>query len=141
MIDMDTLIRFGVSLSKRLLEKFDRFSNSHRYGSRSEAIRDIIRQKLLEDSWDTGKNCCGIISLVYDHHQRNLLDHLTDIQHDDGEIILSSTHIHIDHKHCLEVIIVRGEAVRVKKLADRLTALKGVLHGAFTKAPTGSEFQ
>lgn len=138
---MDNLIRFGVSLPNRLLEKFDRFIGSHSYKSRSEAIRDVIREKLLSDSWETGKNCCGVISLVYDHHQRNLLDRLTDVQHDEADVILSSTHIHIDHEHCLEVIIVRGEAGRVKKLADRLTALKGVLHGSLTRAPTGAEFK
>ncbi|MFH0799330.1 MAG: nickel-responsive transcriptional regulator NikR [Pseudomonadota bacterium] len=137
---MDSLIRFGVSLPERLLKKFDLFLSSHGYGNRSEAIRDMIRQRLLDESWDVGKNACGVISLVYDHHQRNLLDRLTDIQHDAGEIILSSTHIHIDHHHCLEVIIVRGPVGRVKKLADRLIALKGVLHGSFSKAPTGSEY-
>lgn len=138
---MNDLIRFGVSLPKRLLEHFDRFIGAHDYNSRSEAIRDIIREKLLDEAWDAGKNCCGVISLVYDHHHRNLLSRLTDVQHDEGDIILSSTHIHIDHEHCLEVIIVRGEARRVKKLADRLKALKGVLHGALTRAPTGAEFQ
>lgn len=138
---MDNLLRFGVSLPKRLLEKFDHFISKHSYKNRSEAIRDIIRQKLLDESWNASKCCCGVISLVYDHHQRNLLDRLTDIQHDDGDIILSSTHIHIDHEHCLEVIIVRGESKRVKRLADNLTAIKGVLHGAFTRAPTGSEFK
>lgn len=137
---MDTLIRFGVSLPKRLFEKFNRFLTTHGYKNRSEAIRDMIRGRLLDESWDVGKNGCGAISLVYDHHQRNLLDRLTDLQHDAGEIILSSTHIHIDHHHCLEVIIVRGPVERVKKLADRLIALKGVLHGSFSKAPTGSEY-
>lgn len=138
---MDNLIRFGVSLPQRLLEKFDKFIEKRSYKSRSEAIRDVIREKLLEESWERSKQCCGVISLVYDHHHRHLLDQMTDLQHDDGDIILSSTHIHIDHEHCLEVIIVKGEAERIKKLADSLTALKGVLHGAFTRAPTGAEFR
>lgn len=137
---MDELIRFGVSLPKQLLDKFDRYIGGRSYKNRSEAIRDLIRQGLVERSWDDSKNACGIISLVYDHHHRNLLDRITDVQHDSGDIILSSTHIHIDHHHCLEVIIVRGPSKRVKKLSERLTALKGVLHGAFTKAPTGGEF-
>ncbi len=138
---MDTLIRFGVSLQKRLLEKFDIYIYKHSYKNRSEAIRDIIRKQLLDESWNESKNCCGVLSLVYDHHQRNLLDRLTDIQHDHGDLILSSTHIHIDHEHCLEVIIVKGDPVHVKKLADNLIAQKGVLHGSLTRAPTGSEFK
>lgn len=137
---MNKLIRFGVSLPQSLLAKFDRFLASHGYGSRSESIRDMIRQRLLDESWESGKNGCGVISLVYDHHQRNLLDRLTNIQHDAGDIILTSTHIHIDHHHCLEVIIVRGPVNRVKKLANHLIALKGVLHGTFTKASTGAEY-
>ncbi len=137
---MDELIRFGVSLPNKLLDKFDKFISGKNYGSRSEALRDMIRGRMLEDVWDNSKSVCGVISLVYDHHQRNLMEKLTDAQHDCGDIILSSTHIHIDHHHCLEVIIVRGEAKKVKKLADTLTAMKGVLHGALTKAPTGTEF-
>lgn len=138
---MDNLIRFGVSLHESLLEKFDSFIESHQYKSRSEAIRDIIRDKILGDSWSREKNCCGVISIVYDHHQRNLLDRLTNVQHDESDVILSSTHIHIDHHHCLEVIIVKGKTDRVKRLSDRLISLKGVLHGSFNKAPMGSEFK
>jgi CopG family nickel-responsive transcriptional regulator len=137
---MDELIRFGVSLPKKLLCKFDRFIHEKKYGSRSEALRDLIRNSLAETTWDDSKNICGVISLVYDHHHKHLLDKLTAAQHDEGEIILSSTHVHIDHHHCLEVIIVRGDSKKVKRLSEKMIAFKGVLHGSLTKAPTGAEF-
>ncbi len=137
---MNELIRFGVSLPKQLLNKFDRFIQRKNYGSRSEAFRDLIRNQLLEETWDNAKSACGVITLVYNHHKRNLMDKLTEVQHDAGSVILSSTHIHIDHDHCLEVIIVRGNSKKVKRLADTLISIKGVLHGTFSKAPTGKEF-
>ncbi|HPQ81567.1 MAG TPA: nickel-responsive transcriptional regulator NikR [bacterium] len=137
---MDELIRFGVSLPKKLSQKFDRYISAKKYGSRSEAFRDLIRQKLVEESWGDTEVACGLVSIVYDHHKRNLMEQLTKIQHDAGDVVISSTHVHMDHHHCLEVIIFRGPSAKVKRMADSLIALKGVLHGSITRAPTGGEF-
>ena len=137
---MDELVRFSVSLPRQLLEKFDHLLQEKNYGSRSEALRDLIRSQLLEETWDNSRLACGVITLVYNHHKRNLMEKLTEVQHDSENIILSSTHIHIDHDHCLEVIIVKGDSKEIKRLADTLISIKGVLYGALNKAPTGKEF-
>lgn len=136
---MDTVTRFGVSLPDMLLAKFDGYIKRRGYTNRSEALRDLIRDRLVDSSWDSNAAACGVISLFYDHHQRNLQNKLTDIQHDHGNIIISTSHAHVDHRHCLEVIIVRGKAGDIQKLADKLIATKGVLHGKLMKTSSGRE--
>ena len=122
--------RFGVSMDAELLRAFDELIARKGYNNRSEAIRDLIRDALVKDRWETGAGpVVGAITLVYDHHSRLLEETMTDIQHNYHDLIHCSTHVHLDEHHCVEVIVVSGPAERVRELADRLTALRGVKHG------------
>jgi len=124
---MSELIRFGVSMEKNLLESFDRFIQAHGFHNRSEAIRDLIREKLsLEKGFRTEK-VLGTVTIVYNHHIRNLTETLTDIQHHYQEYIIFSNHVHITHDHCLEVIVVRGEEKILRDLTTRIGGQKGVM--------------
>jgi len=136
---MSDIIRFGVSLEKELLEKFDKLSREKQYPNRSEAIRDLIREELVKREWVEGKEVAGAITLVFDHHKRELMNTLTDIQHDFYQLIISSQHVHLDHDNCLEIIVVRGNPKGVKELADKLRATKGVKYGSLSIATTGKE--
>ena len=129
--------RFSISLEQDLLRKFDRHLRAHKYRTRSEGIRDLIRKTLVKEEWDADDEVVGVISLVYDHHQRQLQDRITEVQHDFHHMVISTTHIHLDHDNCLEVIIARGNAGRVKEVAERLTALRGVKNGSLSAASTG----
>ncbi len=133
---MDELVRFGVSLDRRLLEEFDRHIRRRRYTNRSEALRDLIRGNLVGDEWDDNKETVGTITYVYDHHVRDLAGKLTDIQHDYHGQILSGMHVHLDHNHCLEVLVVKGKGADIKKVADALVSVKGVKHGKLTMTTT-----
>lgn len=134
---MDELVRFGVSLDRRLLEKFDRHLKRRGYTSRSEAIRDLIRDKLVDEEWGGNQETVGTITYVYDHHVRDLSGKLTDIQHAFSAQILSGMHVHLDHDHCLEVLVVKGKGTDIKKVADALVSVKGVKHGKLTMTTTG----
>ncbi len=134
---MKKLVRFGVSLDRHLLDDFDRLIAGKNYATRSEALRDLIRDNLVGQEWDENKDTVGTITLVYDHHVRDLTEKLTDIQHDYQRLILSAMHVHLDHAHCLEVLAVRGKGREIKKIADRLIATKGVKHGKLTMTTTG----
>ncbi len=134
---MKKLVRFGVSLDHHLLDDFDRLIAGKNYATRSEALRDLIRDNLVGQEWDENKETVGTITLVYDHHVRDLTEKLTDIQHDYERLILSAMHVHLDHDHCLEVLAVRGKGREIKKVADRLIATKGVKHGKLTMTTTG----
>jgi CopG family nickel-responsive transcriptional regulator len=136
---MTDIVRFGVSLGKELLEKFDRLIKEKKYSNRSEAIRDLIRENLVKREWVEGKEVAGAITLVYDHHKRELVNILTDIQHDFYQLIISSQHIHLDHDNCLEIIVVRGKPTEARELADKLRSTKGVKYGALSIATTGKE--
>jgi len=136
---MSDIIRFGVSLEKELLEKFDILIKKKKYSNRSEAIRDLIRENLVKREWVEGKEVAGAITLVFDHHKRELVNILTDIQHDFHQLIISSQHIHLDHDNCLEIIVVRGTPTEVRELADKLRATKGVKYGSLSIATTGKE--
>ena len=120
---MSEIVRFGVSLEKTLLEKFDRLVKEKKYPNRSEAIRDLIRENLVRKEWIEGKEVAGAITLVFDHHKRELVNTLTDIQHDFHPLIISSQHIHLDHDNCLEIIVVRGKPIEVRGLADELKSV------------------
>ncbi len=136
---MSEIVRFGVSLEKELLEKFDILIKEKKYPNRSEAIRDLIRENLVRREWVEGKEVAGAITLVFDHHKRDLVNNLTDIQHDFHQLIISSQHIHLDHDNCLEIIVVRGKPTEVRELADKLRAAKGVKYGSLSIATTGKE--
>ena len=134
---MKKLVRFGVSLDHHLLDDFDGLIARKQYATRSEAIRDLIRDNLVGQQWDENKETVGTITMVYDHHVRALTAKLTDIQHRFQPLILSGMHVHLDRDHCLEVLVVRGKGRDIKKVADILIGIKGVKHGKFTMTTTG----
>ena len=131
------LRRFSISLEESLLDKFDQFIQAHQYDNRSEAIRDLIRKAFVKKEWQADKQVMGVITLVYDHHQPNLQEKVTETQHDFHHHIVSTTHVHMDHDNCMEVIIVRGKAGEVQELANRLIALRGVRDGNLAMSSTG----
>ncbi len=137
---MPKTIRFGVSLEEGLLDKFDQRIRGKKYTNRSEAIRDLIREDLVKAEWNDNKEIAGAITLIYDHHKRELVNKLTDIQHDFGGIIISAQHIHLDHNNCLEIIAVQGSPKEVQKLSDSLKSVKGVKHGTLSMSTTGKDF-
>ena len=134
---MSGLFRFGISLPKDLLDKFDKITKAKNYSNRSEAFRDLIRQELVKQEWLKGDAIAGAITLIYDHHKRELVNKLTEIQHDHQKIIISTQHIHLDHDNCLEIIAVRGHPQEAQKLADTLKSVKGVKHGTLSMSSTG----
>ena len=131
--------RFSISMEEDLLGKFDNHLSGHGYSNRSEAVRDLVRKALVDEEWDAGEEVVGVITLVFDHHQRKLQDKLTELQHDHHDMIISSTHVHLDHDNCLEVIIVKGKAGSVRELANRLKATRGVKSSELTAASTGKK--
>jgi len=135
---MSDLIRFGVSIDADLLEKFDAQIAGKGYGNRSEAIRDLIRDNLVREEWDADAETIGTITLVYDHHTRDLSQHMTHIQHSFTGEIRSGLHIHLDHHNCLEVLVVQGKGHLVQSLANQLISLRGVKHGKLTGTTTGA---
>jgi CopG family nickel-responsive transcriptional regulator len=138
---MSELFRFGISLDKRLLDKFDRLIREKRYTNRSEAFRDLIRQELVKKEWEEGKEVAGAIAIVYNHHQRDLLNKIMDIQHDFQKLIISTQHIHLDNENCLEILAVKGSSKEVEKLADILKSVKGVRHGTLSMSSTGKDIE
>jgi CopG family nickel-responsive transcriptional regulator len=134
----ETVSRFSMSLPPSLLRQLDEMSADKGYDNRSQAIADMIRDRLVEHRQKYGdEDIVGTITLVYDHHKPHLQATLTDIQHDCHDVILSTVHVHLDHHNCLEVLLVRGKAAIVKKIADELIAAKGVKHGKLTVTTTG----
>jgi CopG family nickel-responsive transcriptional regulator len=137
---MKSLSRIGVAIDSDLLEKFDRLIGQRGYTNRSEAFRDMIRDALVQEEWDRpNSRVVGTVTLVYNHHVRLLSEKLTDMQHDYHQHILSTLHVHLDQDNCLEVLVVRGKAGMVKRIADALISTKGVKHGRLTITATGAE--
>jgi CopG family transcriptional regulator, nickel-responsive regulator len=131
------LVRFGVSIIKELLDKFDAVIRDQEYPTRSKALEDLMRRAVNEHKLTNDKTLVvGSIDMVYDHHKRELLNKLTDIQHDFQEIILSSQHIHLNHHNCFEIVIVKGEKGIIEKLAALIKAAKGVEHSSLRLAGT-----
>ncbi|MEN8152427.1 MAG: nickel-responsive transcriptional regulator NikR [Acidobacteriota bacterium] len=139
---MSKVTRFGVSLDSDLLKKFDTLIEGKGYKNRSEAIRDLIREELVSKEWGDGdKETVGVFSLVYDHHQNELSNILNNIQHENLDVIRSTTHVHIDHHNCLEVIILKGKSSEIKKITDQLASTRGTKHGKLIMTSTGSDLQ
>jgi CopG family transcriptional regulator, nickel-responsive regulator len=135
---MSNLVRFGVSIDARLLDRFDALIADKAYVNRSEALRDLIRGALVEDRWQHGDGVAvGTVTLVYDHHSTTLVDKLTEYQHTHHHQIVSTLHVHLDAAHCLEVVVLRGVAREIKHIADGLIGTKGVKHGEFVATTTG----
>jgi len=138
---MDKLKRFGVSVEKKLLQKFDSYVRSRGYKNRSEALRDLIRKELVDNQWmdKVNKEVAGAIIIVYDHHQRKLVDNIINIQHDYHKVIISSQHVHLDHETCLEVIVVKGVITDLFELENKLKVIKGVKHALLAKSTLGKD--
>jgi len=137
---MKEAVRFGVSMSATLLKSFDELLAKMGYGSRSEAIRDMIRNRLVEEEWEAiDRKTVGTITLVYNHEVRDLTENLTSLQHQYCEQIISTLHVHLDKHNCLEVLIVKGKTSEIKKVADRLISTRGVKHGKLTMTTMGKK--
>ncbi|MEW6667346.1 MAG: nickel-responsive transcriptional regulator NikR [Thermodesulfobacteriota bacterium] len=138
---MAELVRFSISMQKGLLDRFDHLIRERQYTNRSEAFRDLIRQEIVKREWVEGEEVAGAITFIYDHHKRDLLTKLMDIQHDFQQVIISTQHIHLDHHNCLEIVAVKGEPAEVQRLADLLKAIKGVRHGTLSMTSTGKDIE
>ena len=134
---MSDLVRISMSLENSLLDRFDRFVNDEGYPTRSEAIKALMRQSLDEKAWAKDEQVAGSITLVYDHHRRGIVKQLMDIQHDFGSLIVSTQHVHLDHDHCLEIIVVKGKASRIRELLSTLKSNKGVKHNSLVMTAIG----
>jgi CopG family transcriptional regulator, nickel-responsive regulator len=136
---MSDLSRIGVAIDSDLLKKFDHLIAGRGYTNRSEAFRDLIRDAMIEESAARPDSLVvGTVTLVYDHHVRRLAEKLTDMQHEHYHNVLSTLHVHLDHDHCLEVIVLKGKAAAVRSMADALISAKGVKHGRLTITSSGA---
>jgi len=136
---MSELERLSFSLEKPLLAKLEKLVRAARYTNRSEFIRDLIRSRLVEQEWESDKDALGTVTLLYDHHVRGLSDRLTHLQHDYHGNILATTHVHLDHELCAEVIMIRGKANLIRQLATAMGREKGVLHASLSLSSTGKQ--
>jgi len=137
---MEELVRFGVSISAHLLGQFDRLISQKGYVNRSEAIRDLIRKHLVEHEWEQGdKETLGTLTLLYNHHVRELPDRLEHLQHEHYHRIISTMHVHVDEQNCLEVVVLRGKPAEIRSLSDSILGVKGVKHGQLVMTSTGKE--
>lgn len=135
---MSALVRFGISMDKDLLERLDEEIVKVGYTNRSEAIRDLIRNQLVELDWSKDEEeIAGTVTIIYNHHVKGLSDLLLELQHEHHDMIVSVMHVHLEHEHCLEVMVIRGDASRARELAGRLIGVKGVKHGKLTITATG----
>ncbi len=130
---MEGVTRIGVSLEPELLKEFDASISKKGYVSRSEAIRDLVRDSLAENEWKNDEEyMTGVIVMVYDHSVTSVGDRLTELQHDHISNVNTSIHVHLDHERCMEILIVEGELGSLKRLASEITSIKGVLRGRLT---------
>ena len=139
---MAKLTRFGVSIPADLVKSFDTLIRKKGYGTRSEAIRDIMRDYLVEGEWESDQGrVVGTVTIVYDHHVRELADTLTNLQHGFHDAILCTTHVHLDSHNCLEVIVVKGTSEQVRTVADKLISTRGVKHGKLVCTTSGEHLE
>lgn len=134
--------RFSLSMSAGLVRQLDQMVKTKGYVNRSQAVADMVSAHLVEHQGEEGdREIAGTITLVYDHHKRNVQALLTDIQHDHQEVIIATLHVHLDHHNCMEVLAVRGKAGVVRLVSDQLIAARGVKHGKLTVTTTGSDME
>ncbi len=131
--------RVSLSLDKQLLDELEKMVKRSRYTNRSEFVRDMIRQQMVEREWEQDREALGTVTMIYDHHQRGLSEKLTGLQHDHHKEILVTTHIHLDKHLCAEVVVIRGRASRIRHIADELRKQRGVLHASLAISSTGKE--
>jgi len=132
---MSEIVRFSVSLEDDLLRQFDRYCDEEQFATRSEAVRQLIREKLTARAWQSdSQDAVGTLTLVYDHHRAQLSDRLTKLQHDNTDLVVSTLHAHLTHELCLEVIVLRGPAGSLQQIASQLRGMKGILKGELVMA-------
>ena len=135
---MAELVRIGVSIEQDLLDNFDRLIAKRGYGSRSEALRDLIREALVSEDVNNDRQVVATLSMIYDHHRPELSQKLTDAQHQHHGNILAATHVHLDEHNCFEVVIMKGAAGEVSHMSDHMLSMKGVKHGKLVMTSTGT---
>jgi CopG family nickel-responsive transcriptional regulator len=124
------VVRFSVSVEKDLLERFDKYCRGEKYATRSEAVRQLVREKLTQRAWEKGHaHVAGTLTLVYDHHRSSLRDQLMDLQHQHTDLTISVMHVHMDAHRCMEVLALKGPADRLRSFASGLRGMKGILQG------------
>ncbi len=137
---MADLVRFSVSMPEELVAEFDRLIEAQGYKTRSEAVRDLIRDRLVRRQWEEGdQSVAGTLTLIYDHHVRGLGEQLTEEQHGHIGLVLSTMHVHLDQHNCLEVLVMKGRAADISAVSGRLIAAKGVKHGKLVLTTTGEQ--
>lgn len=134
---MSSLVRLSFSIEEALAERLEKLIKASKYGNRSEFIRDMIRDRLVEQEWEKNQEALGTVTLIYDHHARGLNKKLTDLQHRHHGSVLASTHIHLDKHVCAEMIMIRGRADEIRRITDLLRQQKGVLHAGLTMSSPG----
>ena len=135
---MSHITRFGISMDSKLLDRFDKLISEQGYSNRSEAFRDLVRERLVKEEWEKEElETVGTITIIYDHHKRELAEKIIDHQHHQHDSIISTMHVHLDVHNCLEVLAVKGKAKDIKKIADELISTKGVKHGKLVMTSTG----
>jgi len=134
---MSELARLSFSIEKPLLDRLERMLEEGNYGNRSEFIRDMIRDRLVAQEWEKNEEALGTVTILFDHHARNLTEKLIELQHDFDGTIMATTHMHLTHHLCAEMIMIRGRAGQIRALADALHQLKGVLHATLSMSSTG----
>jgi len=136
---MEKLVRFSISIENSLLKRFLAVAKKHGWDNRSKAIRNAMREMIVREEWEGDDEIVGTITIVYDHHKRELSERLTNIQHDHHDLVLAATHIHLDHDNCLEMIAIKGTAGKVQKIADAIIGTSGVKHGKLSATTTGKK--
>jgi CopG family nickel-responsive transcriptional regulator len=137
---MSQTVRFGVSLSLDLLDEFDKLIKGLGYDNRSEAVRDLIREKLVEEEWKApDQQTFAAVMLVYDHHRLSLPARLTEIQHESFAQIVGSLHVHIDKQHCMEIVVMKGKGKDLRTLGEKMISLKGVSYGTLSAGTSGKK--
>lgn len=134
---MEKVVRFGVSVEKEVLKILDDYIVTNQLPNRSQGIRRLIQELEVQKHWDANKVVGGSITLLFDHHRRDLMDKITHIQHHFHSVILCSQHIHLDHDNCMEIIAVKGKATVLKDLADQLGGVKGIIHSQLSMTRIG----
>jgi CopG family nickel-responsive transcriptional regulator len=139
----EEIVRFGVSMPASIAASLDAWRTKNGYPSRSEAVRDLVRERMVADQWEVGEDSemVGVVTLVYKHSTRELSDNLTEMQHHHHEVAVAALHIHLSYENCLEVIVLRGNKSEVMHLANHLMSARGVLHGKFVPSTTGSTLE
>ena len=136
---MTHITRISISVEEELLNQFDLYSAEQGYPTRSEAVKAVIRDALVLQQWEKGSDVAGAVSVVYDHHKPGIVQKILSVQHDWGDIILCSQHVHLDHDNCMEIIAVRGRGERIKDFLSSLRTIKGLKHSVLTMSTTGDK--